>query len=67
MALLEKYNGLPMPNLRLNRKEVDYLLEYIATETERLERVARLEEAAPAVPGMFTRMAGMPAPMRAAQ
>ena len=51
MALLEKYNGLPMPNLRLNRKEVDYLLEYIATETERLERVARLEEPAPAMPG----------------
>ena len=54
MALLEKYNGLPMPNLRLNRKEVDDLLDYIATETERLERVARLEEPAPAMPGTPT-------------
>jgi len=51
MALLEKYNGLPMPNLRLNRKEVDYLLEYIATETERLERVARQQEPVPSIPG----------------
>lgn len=51
MALLEKYNGLPMPNLRLNRKEVDDLLDYISSETDRLERVARMEaEPAPAIP-----------------
>ena len=40
MALLEKYNGLPMPNLRLNRLEVDLLLDYISTETTRLAAIA---------------------------
>jgi copper(I)-binding protein/cytochrome oxidase Cu insertion factor (SCO1/SenC/PrrC family) len=36
-ALLEKYNGLAMPNLRLNQMEAEDLLDYIAAETERLQ------------------------------
>ena len=35
-ALLEKYNGLAMPNLRLKQMEAEELLDYIATETHRL-------------------------------
>jgi copper(I)-binding protein/cytochrome oxidase Cu insertion factor (SCO1/SenC/PrrC family) len=35
-ALLAEYNDLPMPNVRLNQKEAMDLLDYIATETQRL-------------------------------
>ena len=35
-ALFLKYNELAMPNLRLNRMEAEDLLDYIATETDRL-------------------------------
>ncbi len=37
-ALFVKYNELAMPNLRLNRMEVEDLLEYMTSETERLRR-----------------------------
>jgi copper(I)-binding protein len=36
MALFVKYNELAMPNLRLNRMEAEDLLDYMATETDRL-------------------------------
>jgi copper(I)-binding protein/cytochrome oxidase Cu insertion factor (SCO1/SenC/PrrC family) len=39
-ALLAKYNNLAMPNLRLNQQEATDLLEYIASETERLRSAA---------------------------
>lgn len=38
IALLAKYNGLAMPNLRLNQMEATDLLDYIAAETERHDR-----------------------------
>jgi cytochrome oxidase Cu insertion factor (SCO1/SenC/PrrC family)/copper(I)-binding protein len=36
MAMFARYNELPMPNLRLNREEAEYLLDYIGSETRRL-------------------------------
>ncbi len=36
MALYDKYNQLLMPNMRLNRKETEDVLEYIAQETQRV-------------------------------
>lgn len=49
MGLLAKYNYLPMPNMRLNEVEVDRLLEYMDTESRRVEK-ARQIEAVAAVP-----------------
>jgi protein SCO1/2 len=37
MALYEKYNNLAMPNMRLNQEEAVTLLEYIKSETQRLQ------------------------------
>lgn len=36
MALFEQYNGLAMPNMRLNKQEALALLDYIDDETQRL-------------------------------
>lgn len=36
MALFKKYNNLVMPNMRLNQKEAQELLDYISDETKRL-------------------------------
>ncbi len=48
MALFQKYNKLPMPNLRLNRQEVDDLIEYINIETDRILPLPALAETATA-------------------
>ena len=37
LALFAKYNELAMPNLRLNRMEAEDLLDYISSETGRLQ------------------------------
>ena len=37
-ALLARYNNLAMPNLRLNQQEATDLLDYIASETRRIDR-----------------------------
>jgi len=39
MALYKQYKNLAMPNMRLNKKEADQLLSYIADETQRLQGV----------------------------
>ena len=46
MGLLAKYNDVPMPNMRLNELEVDSLIDYMDTESRRVERVKRIEAAA---------------------
>ena len=42
--LFEKYNNVPMPNLRLTTVDVEHLLEYLEEESARVDRAA-LEEA----------------------
>lgn len=37
MAMLAQYDNLAMPNMRLNRKEVDDLIDYMQEETLRLD------------------------------
>ena len=37
MELYNRYNKLAMPNMRLNKDEADVLLEYIESETQRVE------------------------------
>jgi protein SCO1/2 len=39
MALYEKYNQVPMPDLRLNRLEVEDLIEHMEAETSRIEKI----------------------------
>lgn len=43
MGLLAKYNNLPMPNMRLNKREVDSLIEYLGKESRRVENVKRIK------------------------
>jgi len=38
MEMYEKYNKLAMPNMRLNQKEVEQLLDYIKKETNRVNK-----------------------------
>jgi copper(I)-binding protein/cytochrome c2 len=38
MAMYEKYNKLAMPNMRLNQKEAEQLLDYIKKESERTNK-----------------------------
>lgn len=48
LQLLEAYHGVPMPNMRINRVELDFLLEFLETETARvLADQARAAEGAP--------------------
>ncbi len=49
MEMYERYNKLAMPNMRLNRKEADQLLDYIDDETERLTGVKKVAEVAPVI------------------
>ena len=44
-ALFIKYNELAMPNQRLNRMEAEELLDYIATETDRLNSQSSIVDA----------------------
>ena len=39
LSLLAKFNNIPMPNLRLNKLEIDSLIEYIELETRRLDQL----------------------------
>ena len=39
MGLLAKYNGVAMPNMRLNEVEVNALIEHMETESQRVEGV----------------------------
>ncbi len=48
MALYKQYNNLAMPNMRLNKKEVIALLEYIDNETQRVQ--GKLEPISPEKP-----------------
>ena len=38
MALYEQYNRVPMPNLRLSRRDTAHILEYIEEESEAVQR-----------------------------
>jgi len=42
MSLYKQYNQLAMPNMRLNKTEAETLLEYIASETLRLQGKSKL-------------------------
>ncbi len=46
MALLAAYDNVPMPDLRLNRNEVESLLTFIGEESQRKMRETRSSEAA---------------------
>ena len=46
-ALFESYNRVPMPNMRLGKIEVDYLLEYLSRENRRLDKLQEELELAP--------------------
>jgi len=50
VELFEAYNQVAMPNLRLNRLEREYLLEYIATESRRVEQTFKIEAIEPPDP-----------------
>jgi len=53
MELYNRYNKLAMPNMRLNKEEADVLLEYIESETQRLEggsSIANLDIKIPETP-----------------
>ncbi len=43
MALFKQYDELAMPNMRLNRQEVEDILDYLEDETTRIETVAARE------------------------
>lgn len=43
IELFEAYNKLPMPNLRINDKEVDMLMDFIETESRRMKKVMEVE------------------------
>lgn len=51
VGLLAKYNYVPMPNMRLNELEIDRILEYVDTESRRVENTRRTEAIAVAAPG----------------
>lgn len=40
LGLYEKYNRMPMPNLRLNQIEVNALIEYMEAESKRVQETA---------------------------
>lgn len=40
MELYAKYNNMPMPNLRLNEREVTALIDYMDTESHRVQTTA---------------------------
>ncbi|MEC7584146.1 MAG: SCO family protein [Planctomycetota bacterium] len=48
LQLLEAHNGVAMPNLRLNGVEVASVIDYLQTETRRLEKLAPAQKAAAA-------------------
>jgi len=48
LALYKQYNSLAMPNMRLNKEEAIALVEYIDSETQRLQ--GKLEEISPDKP-----------------
>ncbi len=48
MGMLAKYRNVPMPNMRLNPLEVERLLEYMDTESRRVQRGAETEAVASA-------------------
>jgi len=50
MELFEAYNQVSMPNLRLSKLERDYLLEYIATESRRVQQTFKIEAIEPPDP-----------------
>ena len=41
MGLYEKYNNVAMPNMRLNDLEVDSLIDYMDTESRRIEKAKK--------------------------
>jgi len=43
IGLFAKYRNLPMPNMRLNKHEVDRLIDYVDEESHRVETVKRME------------------------
>ncbi len=43
VELFKAYNEVAMPNLRLNELERSYLLEYVATESRRVEQIFKVE------------------------
>lgn len=45
-GLFLAYNKVPMPNLRLNELEVDKILEYIETESSRIEKADKVKTVA---------------------
>ncbi|VAW50174.1 Cytochrome oxidase biogenesis protein Sco1/SenC/PrrC, thiol-disulfide reductase involved in Cu(I) insertion into CoxII Cu(A) center / Cytochrome c [hydrothermal vent metagenome] len=49
MEMYERYNKLAMPNMRLNKKEAEQLLDYIDDETQRLTGVKKPVEIAPII------------------
>jgi len=54
MGLYYKYNKLAMPNMRLNKEEADVLLEYIASETQRIQGASELATVEKPVTAAFT-------------
>ena len=54
IALYNQYNKLAMPNMRLNKEEADVLLEYIESETQRLQGPAKLANTEKPVKAAFT-------------
>jgi hypothetical protein len=50
MVLYEKYNNVAMPNMRLNKLEVDSLIDYMDTESRRIEK-AKKDAAVASAPG----------------
>jgi protein SCO1 len=51
MDLLAKYNNLPMPNMRLNNKDAQALLDYLEEESHRIEHQRHHHHPAPAPAG----------------
>lgn len=49
MEMYERYNKLAMPNMRLNKKEAEQLLNYISDETQRLTGDKKVVEAEPVI------------------
>jgi len=49
MEMYERYNKLAMPNMRLNQKEAQQLLDYIDDETQRLTGVKKAVKVAPVI------------------
>ncbi len=41
MELYGQYNNVPMPNLYLNKREVNALIDYMDAETSRIEKTQR--------------------------